>query len=171
MSARSGTVPTSPCKGEVDREAVGRGSRFSRTRTMTVRAKHLRGSMTDAEARLWHALRRDQLDGLHFRRQHPIGPFTLDFYCPSLRLAIEVDGGQHAEQRRQADKQRTRWLGEKGIAVIRYWNNDVLGNLAGVLADLVPQIEKRRSEVTPSPTLPLSGGGSTIIASPQRSTP
>ena len=154
-------MPTSPCKGEVDREAGGRGSRFSRTRTMTVRAKRLRSNMTDAETCLWHALRRDQLNGLHFRRQHPIGPFTLDFYCPSLRLAIEIDGGQHAEQRKQADERRTRWLAEKDIAVVRYWNNEVLGNLQGVLADLVTQIEMRAREVTPSPTLPLSGGGST----------
>jgi very-short-patch-repair endonuclease len=164
------TLPTSPCKGEVDREAVGRGSRFSRTRTMTARAKNLRSSMTDAEARLWHALRRNQFNGLHFRRQHPVGPFTLDFYCPNLRLAIEVDGGQHAEQRKRADERRTRWLTAKNITVVRYWNNDVLGNLPGVLADLAAHFEKRGS-VTPSPTLPLSGGGSTPIASRQRSTP
>ena len=160
MTGPARSDPTSPSKGEVDREAVGRGSRFSRTRTMTARAKNLRGSMTDAEARLWHSLRRDQLNGLHFRRQHPIGPFTLDFYCPALRLAIEVDGGQHAEQRKRADARRTRWLKQKDIIVIRYWNNDVLGNLPGVLADLIAKIEKRKSELTPSPTLPLSGGGS-----------
>jgi very-short-patch-repair endonuclease len=127
---------------------------------MTARAKNLRGNMTDAEARLWHSLRRDQLNGLHFRRQHPVGPFTLDFYCPTLRLAIEVDGGQHAEQRKRADARRTRWLAQKDIKVVRYWNNDVLGNLPGVLADLAAKVERRRSEVTPSPTLPLSGGGS-----------
>jgi very-short-patch-repair endonuclease len=127
---------------------------------MTARAKNLRSSMTDAEARLRHALRRNQLNGLHFRRQHPVGPFTLDFYCPSLHLAIEVDGGQHAEQRKRADERRTRWLAEKNIIVVRYWNNDVLGNPPGVLADLVSQVEKRKGEVTPSPTLPLSGGGS-----------
>jgi very-short-patch-repair endonuclease len=127
---------------------------------MTARAKNLRSNMTDAEARLWHALRRGQLNGFQFRRQHPVGPFTLDFYCPTLRLAIEVDGGQHAEQRKRADERRTRRLAEKNIIVVRYWNNDVLGNLPGVLADLVAKVERRRSELTPSPTLPLSGGGS-----------
>jgi very-short-patch-repair endonuclease len=151
---------TSPCKGEVDREASGRGSRFSRTRVMTTRAKKLRGNMTDAEARFWKALRRDQFNGLHFRRQHPVGPFTLDFYCPMLRLAIEFDGGQHAVQQKQ-DGRRTRFLSEKGIAVVRYWNNDVLGNLQGVLEDLIDVAEKRSREVTPSPTLPLPGGRST----------
>ena len=154
------TLPTSPCKGEVDREASGRGSRFSRTRAMTLRAKRLRHNMTDAESRLWQALRRGQLNDLPFRRQHPIGPFTVDFYCPGLRLAIEIDGGQHALQRKQADERRTRFLAEKKIAVVRYWNNDVFGNLPGVLADLEAVIDRRTREVTPSPTLPLSGGGS-----------
>jgi len=123
--------------------------------------------MTDAEARLWRALRRGQLDGLQFRRQHPIGPFTLDFYCPNLRLTIELDGGQHAAQQKQADERRTRFLLEKNIAVVRYWNNDVFGNLQGVLSDLVAVIEKRVREVTPSPTLPLSGGGSTTSSPDQ----
>ena len=160
MTAPSDTRPTSPCKGEVDREAGGRGSRFSRTRAVTAGARNLRSNMTDAEARLWRALRRDQLNGLHFRRQHPIGPFIVDFYCPSLRLAVEVDGGQHAEQVKQADDRRTRWLADKGVVVVRYWNNDVLSNLEGVLSDLVRHAERRaQAEKTASPTLPLSGGG------------
>ena len=160
MTAPSDTRPTSPCKGEVDREAGGRGSRFSRTRAVTARARNLRSNMTDAEARLWRALRRDQLNGLHFRRQHPIGPFTVDFYCPSLRLAVEVDGGQHAEQVKQADDRRTSWLADKGVVVVRYWNNDVLSNLEGVLSDLLRHAERlAQAEKTPSPTLPLSGGG------------
>jgi very-short-patch-repair endonuclease len=163
MMARR-ALPTSPCKGEVDREASGRGSRFSRTRAMTARAKRLRHSLTGAETRLWRALRRGQLNGLQFRRQHPLGPFTLDFYCPRLRLAIELDGGQHAEQKRLADARRTRFLSEKNISVVRYWNNDIFGNLQGVLADLAAITEKREHELTPSPTLPLSGGGSTTTS-------
>jgi very-short-patch-repair endonuclease len=165
MSEPRSTILTSPCKGEVDREAGGRASRFSRTQLMTARARKLRGNMTDAEAQLWRALRRSQLNGFQFRRQHPIGPFTLDFFCPTLRLAIEIDGGQHAVQQKRADERRTRFLSEKNIAVIRYWNNDIFGNLPGVLADLVAAIEKRVREVTPSPTLPLSGGGSTASPS------
>jgi very-short-patch-repair endonuclease len=161
MSEPRSTILTSPCKGEVDREAGGRGSRFSRTQLMTARARKLRGNMTDAEARLWRALRRGQLNGFQFRRQHPIGPFTLDFFCPALRLAIEIDGGQHAVQQKRADERRTQWLSEKSIVVVRYWNNDVFSNLRGVLADLVAAIENRARKVTPSPTLPLSGGGST----------
>lgn len=160
MSAAS-KLPTSPCKGEVDREAGGWGSRFSRTKNMTERARSLRATMTDAEACLWRALRRDQLHGFSFRKQHPIGPYTVDFYCSRLHLAVEVDGGQHAEQRKRADDRRTLWLAEKGVTVVRYWNNDVLSNLEGVLSDLVAHIERlAQAARTPTPPLPLSGGGS-----------
>jgi very-short-patch-repair endonuclease len=111
--------------------------------------------MTNAEARLWRALRRDQLNGLHLRRQHPIGPFTVDFYCPSLRLAVEVDGGQHAEQTKLADDRRTNWLGEKGVVVVRYWNNDVLSNLEGVLSDLLRHAERlAQADKNPTPAHP-----------------
>ena len=159
MTAAGEKVPTSPCKGEVYREAGGWGSRFSRTKEMTARARSLRANMTDAESRLWRNLRRDQLNGFSFRKQHPIGPYTVDFYCSRLRLAVEVDGGQHAE-RKQADDHRTEWLATKGLTVVRYWNNDVLSNLEGVLRDLLAHIEKlSRAATTPTPTLPLSGGG------------
>jgi very-short-patch-repair endonuclease len=154
--------PTSPCKGDVDREAGGWGSRFSRTKAMTARARSLRVNMTDAELKLWRALRRDQLNGLSFRKQYPIGPYTVDFCCSRLRLAVEVDGGQHAEQRKQADDRRTQWLAEKGVTVVRHWNNDVLSNLEGVLSDLLAHTERLSlAAATPTPTLPLSGGGRT----------
>jgi very-short-patch-repair endonuclease len=100
---------------------------------MTSNARRLRKSMTRAEWKLWSVLRRDQLEGLHFRRQHPIGPYVLDFYCSPLRLAIELDGGQHAyDNTRARDHRRTRWLQAKGITVVRFWNNDVIENLEGV---------------------------------------
>jgi very-short-patch-repair endonuclease len=116
--------------------------------------------MTDAEQKLWHALRRDQLNGFSFRRQHPLESYTIDFYCSRLKLAVEVDGGQHAEQRKQADDRRTQWLAENGITVVRYWNNEVLLNLDGVLSDLLGHIERlAQAARTPTPPLPLSGGG------------
>ncbi|HVX77356.1 MAG TPA: endonuclease domain-containing protein, partial [Bradyrhizobium sp.] len=156
MSAADDSIVTSPLKGEVDRterceassHAGGRGSRFSRTKAVTARARRLRANPTDAEQRLWQALRRGQLNDFRFRRQHPVGPYTLDFYCSSLRLAVEVDGGQHAEARKHADDRRSRWLADKDIAVVRYWNNDVLSNLRGVLEDLLIHIEKRASGLT-----------------------
>ena len=153
---------TSPGKGEVGREAAGRGSgrRFARTEQMTKRARTLRGNLTDAELKLWRALRRDQINGFNFRRQHPVGRYTLDFYCSALRLAIEIDGGQHAKASSVSkDLARTAALSEKGIMVVRFWNNDVIGNLAGVL-DEIARITSERA-LTPSPALPLSGGGRT----------
>jgi len=88
--------------------------------------------MTDAEQLLWAKLRRDQIDGLAFRKQVPIGPYVADFACLSLKLVIEVDGGQHNERKAQDDK-RTAWLEAQGYRVLRFWNNDVLGNIDGVL--------------------------------------
>ena len=150
---------SSPCKGE-----AGRGSgglHFSRTRVMTQRARHLRKVMTDVEKKLWWKLRREQLADLNFRRQHPIGPYVLDFYCPSIQLAVELDGGQHNFSSAQnKDERRTAWLNEKGVTVLRFWNNDVMGNMDGVLSEIMRISESlvlRRQ--TPSLTLPLAGGG------------
>ena len=136
---------TSPCKGEVGGEAAGRGSpsRFARTEGMTDRARRLRNTMTDAETKLWRALRRNQINDLSFRRQHPVDQHVLDFYCPAILLAIEVDGGQHNLSKQQSkDAQRTIELNERGIVVLRYWNNDVLTNLSGVLEDIVRVVEE-----------------------------
>lgn len=163
MSAKRCVSSTSPGKGEVGREADGRVSlfRFSRTRTMTARARNLRHTPTDAELALWKALRRNQLRGLTFRRQHPVGKYVVDFYCPAACVAVEIDGGQHASARNKThDEGRTRWLSDQGIEVIRFWNNDVLSNLTGVLEAIAHKIEQK----TPTrrdtrADLPLSGGG------------
>ncbi len=96
------------------------------------RARRLRKQMTDAEKRLWSHLRRDGLDGNHFRRQKPVGPFVADFVCVARRLVIEVDGGQHAEHA-GADARRTAFLERRGYRVVRFWNNEVLANTEGVL--------------------------------------
>jgi len=154
--------PASPCKGEVGREADGRGSqsRFSRTAHMTKRARRLRSNTTDAEARIWRALRRNQIKNAGFRRQHPMGPFILDFYCPSLRLGIEIDGGQHSfDENRLSDERRSQWFSERGILIVRFWNNDVLANTVGVLSAIARVVDERIRAQTPTPTLPLSGGG------------
>ena len=154
-----GEAPTSPCKGEVGREAAGRGSsrsRFARTPEMTKRARRLRKEPTEAEKKLWRILRRHQIEKLGFRRQHPVGAYVLDFYCPALRLCIELDGGQHNDAAGMArDERRTQWLASKNIKVIRFWNNDVLGNIEGVWILLMQEIEARRARhATPSLTLP-----------------
>ena len=99
----------------------------------TTRARALRSAMTDAERLLWRALRSKQLNGHRFRRQHPIGQYITDFACIEQKIVIELDGGQHQEQL-DYDEQRTDFLREHGWQVLRFWNNDVLNNLDGVLS-------------------------------------
>jgi very-short-patch-repair endonuclease len=96
------------------------------------RARELRRNPTDAERKLWSALRRRALDGHRFRRQHPLGPYIVDFVCLERKLAIELDGGQHAT-REEYDRARTARIEADGFTVLRFWNDDVLGNLAGCL--------------------------------------
>jgi very-short-patch-repair endonuclease len=111
------------------------GERRNRARTVK-RAKALRRDMTDAELKLWAKLRRDQVEGLAFRKQVPIGPYVADFACLTRKLVIEVDGGQH-DARKAEDDARTRWLESQGYRVLRFWNNEVLGNCEGVLTVIV----------------------------------
>lgn len=92
-------------------------------------AADLRNSATDAERKLWSMLRRKQFAGLRFRRQQPVGRYILDFYCSAAKLVIELDGGQHSEDRRVAyDEVRTRWLSEHGYRVLRFSNSEFLKN-------------------------------------------
>ncbi|MGJ4994641.1 endonuclease domain-containing protein [Bradyrhizobium sp. HKCCYLS3077] len=97
----------------------------------TERARRLRGNSTDAETALWYYLRSRRLDGHKFVRQEPIGLYTVDFVCRERRLIIEVDGGQHADS--QTDAARDAWLRARNYRILRFWNNDVLGNVEGVL--------------------------------------
>jgi len=98
----------------------------------STKARRLRTYPTEAEKRLWTVLRRQQVEGYRFRRQAPIGRYIVDFVCLRRRLVVEVDGGQHAT-RGQADAARTAWLESQGFRVLRFWNNDVLGNTNGVV--------------------------------------
>jgi very-short-patch-repair endonuclease len=91
------------------------------------RGRELRRAMSLPEVVLWQALRKGRLAGLRFRRQHPIGPYILDFYCPSARLAIEVDGFAHdTAARTRHDERRQAWLAQQGITVLRIGASDVL---------------------------------------------
>jgi very-short-patch-repair endonuclease len=107
-------------------------------------AQHLRRNMTDAERRLWRALSRCELAGYKFRRQHPIGPYVVDFVCLERRLIIEVDGVQHGDDARQAaDLRRTEALAKEGFEVFRVWNAEAMGNLDGVAQSIFAALEAR----------------------------
>jgi len=115
---------------------------------VTRRARRLRIDQTDAEKKLWRALRDRQL-GAKFRRQHPVGRFILDFACFELRLAIEVDGGQHNTGEGLArDERRRQYLADQGWRILRFWNNDVTGNTQGVLEMIADTVRS----LTPNPS-------------------
>jgi very-short-patch-repair endonuclease len=102
--------------------------------TTKLNRRRLRRKATDAEQKLWSILRGRQIAGLKFLRQYSVGPYILDFYCPERRLAIEVDGGQHADvYGQQRDAHRDIYLRELNIRMIRFWNPDKSGqNIEGV---------------------------------------
>src|SRR5882757_6974535 len=99
--------------------------------------RELRSSLTPQESYLWSFLQRRQLRGRKFRRQHSVGPYILDFYCPEEKLAVELDGGSHDHEHAQAhDENRKIFLCRAGIAVLRFENRDVRKNLEGVLLEI-----------------------------------
>ncbi len=100
---------------------------------MKDKARQLRKNQTDAEQAIWRLVRAKQIEGLKFRRQHPIQPYIVDFICPEKKLVIELDGGQHADNEAVVyDKKRTKFLESKGYTVVRFWNNEVINNIEGV---------------------------------------
>ena len=101
------------------------------------RRKQLRESLTPAEALLWTNLKGRQLFGKKFRRQHGVGPYIVDFFCPECQLAIELDGDAHmTDTGAQADQKRTEFLGRFNVRVFRFENKDVFENLEGVLEEI-----------------------------------
>jgi very-short-patch-repair endonuclease len=105
-----------------------------------LKAKELRRAATDAERRLWSLLRDRGLDDYKFRRQHPIGPYVADFACVEMRLIVEADGGQHADS--LPDERRTAWLNAQGWTVVRFWNDEILKNSAGVYEEIVRALKR-----------------------------
>ena len=105
------------------------------------RARDLRRTMTLPEVLLWQQIRSRRLDGIRFRRQHPIGPYILDFYCEDARLAVEVDGESHSQAEAvEHDNRRTEWLNARGISVLRIPARGVLSELAAVVDHIHRQV-------------------------------
>ncbi|MCA1749291.1 MAG: DUF559 domain-containing protein [Sphingomonadales bacterium] len=124
---------------------------------LTSTARRLRRDQTDAERNLWARLRNRQMENAKFRRQVPIGGRVADFACLALKLVIELDGSQHADNSR--DLERTEIIESDGFTVLRFWNSDVMGNLEGVLESVRNTILSIRSVGTPHPNpLPLGEG-------------
>jgi very-short-patch-repair endonuclease len=114
-------------------------------------AKQMRRQMPDAEFRLWCELRNCGLDGLRFRRQHPIGNYIVDFFCANSKLIVEVDGEQHSAVAHQvADAQRTRWLEAQGYRVVQFWTNEVMHELEG-FARQFSRLHEASGRTTPLP--------------------
>ncbi len=124
---------------------------FNRVPQTPIR-KALRNRMTHAERILWYYLRKQYLEGYKFRRQYGIGPYVVDFYCPALRIAIEVDGDSHYRTSAdEHDRQRQKFIEQQGIIVLRFTDNDVKESIEGV-------IEKIRVHFSPPLTPPPRGG-------------
>ncbi len=124
------------------------------------RAKTLRRNLTEAEQLRWSQLRAGRLSGFKFRRQQPIGPFIADFVCQEAKLIVEADGSQHVES--QNDARRDAFLNAKGYRVLRFWNNDIHTNMAGVKeAILVALSDPHPSAALRLPPSPLKGEGIT----------
>jgi very-short-patch-repair endonuclease len=103
-------------------------------------AKQLHRNMTVAERKLWAKLRAHQVEGVHFRNQHAIGNYVVDFCAPRKKLIIELDGSQHLEQQ-EYDTERAEYLESRGYRVIRFWNHDVMINIEGVILVIVRALE------------------------------
>jgi very-short-patch-repair endonuclease len=98
------------------------------------KAKELRNNMTEAEEILWEHLKKKQLGGFKFRRQHPVFEFIADFYCHQAKLVVELDGEYHnSDEQKYSDKERTKMMNEFGINVVRFYNNQVINNTNNVL--------------------------------------
>ena len=115
-------------------------------------AKNLRKQQTFVENILWRRLKSRQIEGTKFRRQQPIGDFIVDFVSFEKNLIIELDGGQHAIEK-DKDQRRDQYLSERGFEVLRFWNNDVIENIDGVMETI-----RLRCMCHPPLTPPVKGG-------------
>jgi very-short-patch-repair endonuclease len=122
-------------------------------RQISPHASRLRRDATDVEKALWQALRNRQVEGFKFRRQATIGPYIVDFLCIEARLVVELDGGQHEEER---DRPRTAFLEAQGLSMLRFWNHDVVENFDGVAEAIRLALLQK---TLPQPPPAKAGGG------------
>ncbi len=119
-------------------------------RILKDRRKDLRNNQTKAESLLWLKLKNSQLNGFKFTRQYSAGPYILDFYCPKLRLAVELDGSVHKEKDvRLYDRDRDKYLKSINIHTLRFWNSEIINDIENVL-------DKIKNTITVISTTPSS---------------
>jgi very-short-patch-repair endonuclease len=173
----------SPLAGEGGPEGRVRGSAASaahktlaeaqaRSKLLIQRARYMRANPTDAEGKLWHLLRDCRLEHLKWRRQFIVDDrYIVDFVCLSHRLIIEADGGQHADRRQ--DARRDDWLKAQGFTMLRFWNNDVLTNIAGVADAIMAAAEScgAQTRATPHPSAATGTHQSNTLMGPSRLPP
>ena len=140
VSTSSTTLLPLPIMGEGEGKQPVTSLRMHRKQVQ--RARRLRRASTEAEKLLWRNLLARQLGGAKFRRQPPIGPYIVDFVSFEHQLVVEIDGGQHnTPVGRQQDIKRTTWLENQGFRVLRFWNNQVLIDLEGVMESILQELE------------------------------
>jgi len=144
-------------------EGEGKPMRKADGSEALARIRQMRRDMTPAEALLWSRLRARRLGGYKFKRQEWLGGYVADFYCWEAKLIVEVDGSQHHEQANY-DAERDAWLGRRGLKVLRFWNNEVTGQMEAVLERILSVIEGR----LPSPSHLPSAGGSLPLPEGER---
>jgi very-short-patch-repair endonuclease len=145
------TIEKYPKEDSTSPVLVPPNAKFALNPTILSFAREQRQNHTDAERLLWSILRARRFCGMKFRRQHPVAGYILDFYCDEARLAVELDGGQHnTDQARRYDSDRSDFLRERDIVVLRYWNHDVFEELESVLESiynaLTPALSRRERE-------------------------
>lgn len=105
----------------------------------------MRKAMTDTELKFWNAVRAHRLDGLSFRRQLPVAGYIVDFACPSHKIIVELDGFQQADDAAVAyDRERTRTFEELGWTVLRFWNEDILGDIDNICLHIIRTVKEER---------------------------
>jgi very-short-patch-repair endonuclease len=110
----------------------------------TSNARRLRREQTDEEKELWRALRAGRFAGFKFRRQHPLGDYFLDFYCPTAKLSIELDGFQHGlPEQHQRDEEREKFLASEGVEELRFWNHRWRKNREAILLEIWNALHRR----------------------------
>lgn len=150
MKDNQGAIAAAPSPALAG-EGRGEGESWAAiSRKATPKARRLRKDQTDCEKIIWHLLKDRRFTNYKFRRQHPIGSYIVDFACTALKLVIEIDGGQHCDN--PQDGLRTEYLNARGYEVVRFWNNDVMTNIDGVILTLTLALSRKggRGEKSPN---------------------